>query len=90
MSIPIDVANWMLKQVKKDKVLYQQQVVYEINERFGDKFTYVNNNGNLAIVASVLKEFRKLSEDVVVWERDERCWRLRNKNDTPGRRQACY
>jgi hypothetical protein len=39
-------------------------------ETFGDQFTYDNDNdnGNLAIARSVLKEFRQLTPDAI-WER---------------------
>jgi hypothetical protein len=33
---------------------------------------YENENGNLAINRQVLKEFRKLTEKTVVWERGVR------------------
>ena len=83
MSTAKDVAQWMRDEVVKDKVLYQEQVVYEMDE----EFTYINDNGNLAISKAVLKEFRKLTEDLVVWERGERCWRpavARGDRPAPG------
>jgi hypothetical protein len=46
--------------------MYQETVVYEILDRFGEEFVYDNENGNLAIARPVLKEFRKLTEDSVV------------------------
>jgi hypothetical protein len=66
---------------------YQDQVVEEIAERFGEEFTYENENGNPAIDKAVLKEFRKLSSEQVVWVRGERCWRLRERDDAAGRQQ---
>jgi hypothetical protein len=84
---PEDVARWMLEELKREKYLYQETVVYDIESKFGEKFTYVNENGNLSIDRRVLREFRKLTEDIVVWERRERLWRFRENYDESGRRQ---
>jgi argonaute-like protein implicated in RNA metabolism and viral defense len=77
-----DVALFMKKQLDKDKILYQESVVYEIEKNFGSDFVYINENGNLAIDRNVLKEFRNITPDVV-WERGGRCWRLREEFDHP-------
>lgn len=81
------VAKWMMDQVIRHGVLYQQEAVYDICERFGESFSYINTNGNQAIDKSVLDEFRKLSTDTVVWIRSERAWRLRADFDETGRSQ---
>lgn len=83
-----DVAIWMRDKIIKEKRMYQEYVVYEIRDKFGEEFIYTNDNGNPAISKAVLKEFRKLTEDLVVWEKGERCWRLRSKHDTPSKRQV--
>jgi hypothetical protein len=88
MTTPKDVAQWMLEELKRETYLYQNMVVYDIEEKFGEEFTYINDNGNPAIDQRVLKEFRKLTEQTVVWERGERLWRLREDYDDPGRRQT--
>jgi len=85
---PKDVAEWMLEELKKDKYLYQETVVYDIAEKFGDEFTYTNDNGNLAIDKKVLDAFRKISETTVIWERGTRMWRFREDYDEPGRQQS--
>jgi len=85
-----DVARWMRDKIIKDKRMYQEHVVYKIRDEFGKEFIYTNNNGNPAISRAVLKEFRKLTENLVVWEKGERCWRLRSQHDTPGKRQVDY
>ena len=77
----VDVANWMLDKIIKKRELYQNEVVYQIEEKFGSKFVYENRNGNLAISREVLKEFRKLTEKNVVWSRIEFCWRIRSADD---------
>ena len=79
----------MLQQFdKSDGYLHQDAVVFEIQDRFGEAFVYENDNGNLAIGRAVLTEFRKLTEETVVWERGERVWRRREKHDPLGKRQA--
>lgn len=82
-----DVALWMLERLEKSGgLLYQEEAAWIILQSFGQSFVYENENGNWAISRKVLAEFRKLTEDTVVWERGERCWRRRQSYDTPGRR----
>ena len=78
----------MLRALEERQSLYQENVVYEIATEFGEEFTYLNANGNLAIDKKVLREFRKLTEATVVWERGERMWRKRIESDPPGSRQV--
>ncbi len=80
-----DVADFMKAQLNIKKYLYQEDVVYEIESRFGSDFVYINENGNLAIERKVLNKFREITPNVV-WERGERCWRLRENYDKPGAR----
>lgn len=47
-----------------------------------------DDNGSLAIDKRVLREFRNLIEDTVVWVRGERYWRFRENYDEPGKRQV--
>jgi hypothetical protein len=82
-----DVAKWLAEQVADGQLMYQETVVYEIAEKFGDGFTYANDNGNMAIDKHVLKEFNKLTADTVVWLRSDRAWRMREDHDKPGRQQ---
>lgn len=79
------VAGWMLEKLESSGCIYQEDVVYEIKDLYGSEFTYENENGNLAIEQKVLAEFRKLTENTVVWERDERVWRWRQDYDSAGR-----
>ena len=83
-----DVATFMVERLKADTYLHQETVVYEIQEKFGDDFVHINQNGNMAIEKDVLAEFRKLTGDDVVWERGERLWRKREAHDERGRRQS--
>lgn len=77
----------MADQLRESHWLYQDQTVYKIRDLFGEAFTYLNANGNLAIGKDVLREFRKLTDDVVVWERGARAWRLRGPHDQKRRQQ---
>ena len=86
-TTPKDVANWMMQELKKDNFLSQDYAVNDINNEFGDEFTYLNDNGNLSISKAVLSAFKKLSGDNVVWDRWGKSWRFRNDNDLPGRQQ---
>jgi len=88
MITPKDIAEWMLEELKREEYLYQEVVVYEIASKFGEEFTYINENGNLAIDRQVLREFRNLTENIVVWVRGDRFWRFREDFDNPEKRQA--
>ena len=90
MKTSRDVAVYMVNKLMSERKLYQEYVVYEIQKEFGDQFVYENENGNLAIDKIVLKNFRELTKDTVVWVRDERYWRLREKGDEPAKRQVDY
>lgn len=87
MPTPLDVAKWMLAELESTRILVQEEVVWRIQQKFGESFTYENQNGNLAIAKEVLSEFRKLTKDNVVWMRGERLWRFREGGDEPSRRQ---
>ncbi|HYD81282.1 MAG TPA: hypothetical protein VEC06_15860 [Paucimonas sp.] len=86
-TTPDDVAKWMLSELQREKYLYQETVVYDIASKFGEEFTYCNDNGNPAIGKKVLSAFKKLTGDSVIWERGERMWRFREEYDDPGRQQ---
>ena len=88
MSNRKEVAEWMLSELKEVKNLDQEVAVYKINQKFGDDFVYQNENGNLAIDKGVLKEFRKLTEGMVVWGRGYKQWRFRKDYDPKDSRQV--
>jgi hypothetical protein len=79
------VAKWMASTLEAEGVLHQDDAVCEIERRFGAAFVYDSASGNLAINKKILSAFKKLTADWVVWERGERCWRLREEHDPPGR-----
>jgi hypothetical protein len=84
---PDAIAEWMLGRLEQGKPLYQSDAVSEIAEKFGDEFTYTNDNGNPAIDKRILRAFRKISGDAVVWDRWDFSWRKRSASDAPGRKQ---
>jgi hypothetical protein len=74
----------MAAELDRETYLYQEAVVWVIEQKFGRDFVYENEAGNLAISKKVLAEFRKLTPNVV-WERGERLWRKRERYDPAGR-----
>jgi hypothetical protein len=87
-TTPEDVAQWMIDELEKTGQLYQWEAILEIQSRFGDDFTYLNESGNFAIDRRVLRAFRTGAEDTVVWRRTEGCWATRGPHDPPGRQAA--
>lgn len=87
MSSARDVAAWMLEEVMRSGYAEQESIGYEIVRRFGAGFVYDNENGNQAIGKDVLKEFRKLSADTIVWVRSGKAWRKREPSDDNSRMQ---
>jgi len=86
---PETIAPWMVRRLNEDKQgrLYQSDAVAEIAKRFGEEYTYTNDNGNPAIDKRILRAFKKITGDTVVWERWDFCWRKRRDGDDPGRKQ---
>jgi len=83
------VAEWMLKELKRQGKLHRDTAVYEIAEKFGSRSTtYDNKDGNLAIRIDILAAFRELTKDSVVWVQEDRYWRMRTPGDEPGRHQT--
>jgi hypothetical protein len=82
-----DVAKWMVQQIHDKRFLYQEEVVHKISRKFGESFTHVKPNGNLAISRIVLRAFKQVSRNSVVWERGERMWRARTDHDSRSRQQ---
>ena len=82
MATAKDVADWMAAHFNTASYLYQEMVVYQIRSQFGPCFVYANANGNLAIGKDVLKEFRKLTDGLVVWEKSSKAWRKLRSNES--------
>lgn len=77
-----EVADWMVAEMGDGHWLYQETIVYKMKSRWGADYVYTNSNGNPAISKEVLKEFRKLTEETLVWERGSRAWRRRKPHET--------
>jgi hypothetical protein len=88
MATAQEVAQWMLDEVTRNGKLYQETAVADIASTFGYEFTYDNENGNLAIRRDVLAAFRRLSENSVVWDRENHLWRKRDSEDDASRQQT--
>lgn len=88
MTTARDVAEWMLSQLEIKPNLYQETASRLIRQQFGDDFVYRNENGNWAISAKVLKQFRDLSAGAVVWERGDKSWRKLHPNEKYKGRQV--
>jgi hypothetical protein len=80
------MAQWMLDQFKNG-YLYQEDIAWALNKESGFDYTYENDNGNLAISKPLLKEFKKVTEGKVVWERGEKAWRILKDNEKYRSRQ---
>ena len=86
-ATPPQIAEWMYEKLKAEKYLYQEMIVWQIIEEFGESFTTINMNGNPGIHKDVLAAFNKITGNSVVWVRSERYWRAREQYDEPGRSQ---
>lgn len=75
----------MKEEIEARGELDQEDAVDYIEKNFGGEHTYFNYGGGVSISRRVLREFRKLTENTVVWERSDRYWRLRKEYDGPGR-----
>ena len=82
-----DVARWIVDQVQSNAVFYEATTSYLIRRQFGERFLYQKANGKWTISKRVLALFNELTDVDVVWERGQRCWRMRRLSDKPGRNQ---
>ncbi|WP_373034512.1 hypothetical protein [Sulfurimonas sp.] len=57
--------------------MYQMDIVYDIENTYGDEFVYENENGNMAIKKTVLTAFSKLKKEYdIEWNKSEKAWFL--------------
>lgn len=80
------VAQWMLDRVEEGP-LYQQVAATQILEEFGKFYVHENPGHPLTIQQGVLRAFKHISSETVVWEENRRCWRMREDDDSPDRTQ---
>lgn len=78
MATASGIAEWLISEIKAKAPnrAYQSRLVRELRDQFGEEWTYKNDNGNLAIDVKVLKEFKKLKDQYVIWDRSDQSWRV--------------
>lgn len=79
-----DVARYMLKLLEEEGRLEQYVAARGIEEQFGE--IYLTDNSARAIAPAVLRQFRKLTGNRVIWDRSSLTWRWRQGADRPHRR----
>lgn len=82
------MAEHLLSVLKaQDGWLNQDEAVHEVETFGGPGYIKINANGNEAITSDILKAFRKLTGQSVVWTQEDRAWRWREDGDLPSRKQ---
>lgn len=73
-----EIAEWLINRIRDNgrNRTYQQSAVEDLRSTFGDEWSYENHNGNWAISKAVLKAFRPLKDDHVIWDRSDQSWRV--------------
>lgn len=84
---PTEIAQWMAEEIHRLGELAQADAIAAVAKRFGNRFVKINERGNFALAPMILKEFRKVSELSIVWDRERKRWRPRRPDDKPGRQQ---
>lgn len=80
------LVDWMLNMLEKDRCLYHDDVVNYLIKNKQEDFLKENSKGNLVLKLSVNSEFKKKTEENVVWVKPERYWRYRVSEDEPNRK----
>jgi hypothetical protein len=80
-----DAALWMQQEIGRADILHHATVVRHLLDRFGERFTRRNQEGNRVVAFDVLDEFLTLSREDVVWSRKDKLWRKRRPSDPPSR-----
>jgi len=77
MPNTVDVAQFMLDNLKESNSMYQIDIVYDIENIYGNNFVYENKHGNMAIEKKVLTAFGKLKKEYnIEWDKSEKAWFL--------------
>ena len=82
-----DVASWMFLEFNRNQALFHDVAVTGIRQKFGAEFAHLGDEGNHQIDQDVLREFRAIAKDAIVWVPLKYYWRKRTENDKPGRGQ---
>ena len=80
-----NIVSWMISKLEEDSCLYQDDVVDYLVENNFETYLTENSEGNLVLNRNLLEEFKKRTENNVVWVRNELYWRWRVPEDEPGR-----
>ncbi len=75
------VAGWMVRTVESNGALSHDQATEEIADLFGEEFIEYADGYAPTVSQKVLKEFLVLTQRRVVWEVQDRVWRLRSPSD---------
>ncbi|MCE9529510.1 MAG: hypothetical protein K8R36_25960 [Planctomycetales bacterium] len=84
----LPIAAWMARKFRREGTLSQRNAVNEIREKFGEEFSYRNDNGNWAIAKSVLAIFKELTKNDAIYDKLLSRWRKRRSDDDPASRVA--
>ena len=79
------VSMWMKSQLDTEGCIYQDDVVDYLVKSGSEHLLRENTDGNLVLEKKLLNEFRKLTQDEVVWVKPDKYWRHRVAEDEPGR-----
>ena len=88
MTMPEQIGVWMLAEVLRGGLLYQQDIASDIARLFGEEFAPSDASGHRTIPREILREFRRVSGDSVIWLGHDAVWRKRQPGDRPGRKQG--
>jgi hypothetical protein len=80
-----EVSVWMRSQLDSDGCLYQDDVVDYLVRASENSLLRENSDGNLVLERKLLAEFRKLTQNDVVWVKPDKYWRFRVAEDESGR-----
>ncbi|QTR55492.1 DUF6953 family protein [Thiothrix unzii] len=80
-----EASVWMRSQLDEDGCLYQDDVVDYLVKEGAEALLRENTDGNLVLERKLLNEFRKLTQDEVVWVKPDKYWRFRVPEDEPSR-----
>ena len=81
-----EAAEWIAAEVERNGYLEHDAAALAIWERFGFTFAYWSEESDKQgksrrrvrrLHPAVLKAFKKLTSNTVVWEKDDRAWRKR-------------
>ena len=77
-----EIAKNMKNKLIKDRYLEQESAAIWLEQIYGEAAVYINQYGNLAVDKSVLKAFEEITSTIVVWDKVNKLWRLRESGDS--------